>query len=380
MGRSYRLSTQAFIKAKEAFERTGWTQDYLAGAADCTRQTVGKFFAKQFIDKIIFQNICNKLGLEWGDVADFESEPSSSPNMSAGQENTSKDIQKLISNVQVLYTPVSTEDINRKRRATFVLTGTIDSIDETILKAIEAHLRKISKDATLTIIKAEEGSIKITLEGSPEGLERLKELFESGELNEVLGISVEDMQLLPSDVKEDNNDKFRLINEIIAQGAKGRNLSGANLRGANLQGTNLQDTNLELAILRGATLYDAILINANLRGANLELANLERVNLRGANLRSANLELAILRDANLELADLRGANLELAMLLNANLERADLRGANLERTDLRGADLHGAIVVNALFAGTVGLTDDMKRDLERRGAIFGDRPPVLSLR
>jgi hypothetical protein len=29
--------------------------------------------------------------------------------------------------------------------------------------------------------------------------------------------------------------------------------------------------------------------------------------------------------------------------------------------------------VNALFGGSRGLTEEMKRDLEQRGAIFGDR-------
>ncbi len=33
-----------------------------------------------------------------------------------------------------------------------------------------------------------------------------------------------------------------------------------------------------------------------------------------------------------------------------------------------------AIVVNAFFGEGKGLTEDMKHDLEQRGAIFGDRP------
>jgi hypothetical protein len=39
--------------------------------------------------------------------------------------------------------------------------------------------------------------------------------------------------------------------------------------------------------------------------------------------------------------------------------------------------LENAIVANALFAESIGLTEYMKRQLEQRGAIFGDRPPVL---
>jgi DNA-directed RNA polymerase specialized sigma subunit len=98
-----------------------------------------------------------------------------------------------------------------KAKAAFILTGTIDAIDEAKLRAIEAHLRKISGDADLTIFKIEEGSIRLILEGSQEGLERLEELFKSGELTEVLGIPVEDVQFVTSDISD--NKKSRLDNE-----------------------------------------------------------------------------------------------------------------------------------------------------------------------
>ncbi len=93
------------------------------------------------------------------------------------------------------------EETNNKGKATFILTGTIDIVDENFLKLLETHLRKKSKDAELTILKVEEGSIKITLEASQESLELLKKLFESGELNEVLDIPVEDVQITKMDVQ-----------------------------------------------------------------------------------------------------------------------------------------------------------------------------------
>ena len=93
-----------------------------------------------------------------------------------------------------------------KQQLAFVLTGTISEVDRTKLRAIQAHLRKISGDAELTIIDVEEGSIKLKLNGSPEGLKKLEELFKSGELTEVLGITVEDVQLLSGDTqKEEKN-------------------------------------------------------------------------------------------------------------------------------------------------------------------------------
>lgn len=89
-----------------------------------------------------------------------------------------------------------------KQQLAFVLTGTISEVDRAKLRAIQAHLRKISGDAELTIIDVEEGSIKLKLNGSPEGLKKLEELFKSGELTEVLGIPVEDVQLLPSNTQK----------------------------------------------------------------------------------------------------------------------------------------------------------------------------------
>lgn len=101
------------------------------------------------------------------------------------------------------------EGTNNKGKATFVFTGTINIVDEKLLKALEAHLRKIAKDTELTIIKVEEGSIKITLEASQETLELLKNLFESGELTDVLDIPIEDVQILsqnPNDYEDKKLD------------------------------------------------------------------------------------------------------------------------------------------------------------------------------
>ncbi|MBC1315127.1 pentapeptide repeat-containing protein, partial (plasmid) [Trichormus variabilis PNB] len=62
-------------------------------------------------------------------------------------------------------------------------------------------------------------------------------------------------------------------------------------------------------------------------------------------------------------------------LSGANLSGANLSGANLRDANLRDANLRDAIVVNALFGESLGLTEHLRHDLKRRGAIFGDRPP-----
>ncbi len=93
----------------------------------------------------------------------------------------------------ILKIKATRQKVNYQKQLTFVLTGTLDSLDRSKLEAIAAHLRKLAKDADLTILEVQEGSIKLILEGSSEGLERLEALFKSRELTEILGIPVEEV-------------------------------------------------------------------------------------------------------------------------------------------------------------------------------------------
>jgi small subunit ribosomal protein S1 len=73
----------------------------------------------------------------------------------------------------------------------FVITGNIDEINKQRIEAIVNHLREITGDTSLTLLKIEEGSIKLLLEGSEEGFKVLESLLTAGELNQVLGRSVQ---------------------------------------------------------------------------------------------------------------------------------------------------------------------------------------------
>jgi uncharacterized protein YjbI with pentapeptide repeats len=140
------------------------------------------------------------------------------------------------------------------------------------------------------------------------------------------------------------DDKWRLVWEIVNQGAEGRNLSGADLSKADVWGANLRTADLSEADLREANLAFADLAYVNLPGANLRNANLEGAKLPSANLIGADLHKVNLTGANLTGANLTGANLtevdlEGATLWIANLSKADLSGANLSKADLGGTDL-----------------------------------------
>ena len=129
---------------------------------------------------------------------------------------------------------------------------------------------------------------------------------------------------------------------------------------------------------------DEDFVGADLRGVNLRIADLRRANLSDADLRRANLSDADLSHANLSGVNLSHANLSGAILSDANLSGANLSGVFLIGAILSGAILSGAEVENARFGDNLGISQTMKLDLIRRGAIFedspGDRSGVLTRR
>ena len=375
MGRSYRVSKEGFERAKEAFHLKGWTHEYLAGSVECTRQTVAKFFAGGDIEKRFFEAICSKLNLIVAEIADLESEE--------GQLKTSVSVNG--NRQQSLATLTQKQTESDEEKVSFSILGTASKVDLPKLKAIVAHLQKITGDTSIEIVDIEKGSIRLILEGSQESLEQIEALFKSGQLTEVEGILVQDVQFitpqipkpdediqtidkkrlvfiiagsvsseeiqelkavftetLDNDEEIEADDKARLVQEIITKGAKDRNLSGADLKRADLRRVNLSHANLSNVNLSHATLSDVNLIRANLSGANLSGANLSDAKLIYGNLSDANLSGADLSDANLSDAHLIRANLSGANLSGANLSHANLSGANLSHANLSGAHLKGA--------------------------------------
>jgi large subunit ribosomal protein L7/L12 len=125
--------------------------------------------------------------------------------------------------------------IPNKIRIQFIISGSFEETDENQLRAIEAHLRKKGKDIELTIYKAEEGSIKITVDAKPETLELLKQLFESGELTELLEFPIEDVRIFNEDVSNDNDSSVSVKTPSLQKIVKDRrsDLSEADLIKAN---------------------------------------------------------------------------------------------------------------------------------------------------
>ena len=65
MDRGLRASVHGLEVVKKALVLKGWTQEYLAGSAGCSRQTLGQFLSRKRIEKRIFQAICTEIQLDW---------------------------------------------------------------------------------------------------------------------------------------------------------------------------------------------------------------------------------------------------------------------------------------------------------------------------
>lgn len=361
MAATLKASTEGLNRIDKARCKKGWkkTEKVWAELAVTSQSTLRRFWAGVAIQSEAFKEICLVVGIEdWESVVD--------------------------SSLPISNTPVSSE------RLAFAIAGSIEKIDKSKLDAIVALLRQLGGDANIEILDIEEGSIKLTLGGSSKALRRIEELFESGEITEVLGISVQDVHFISSDelcesIKADEGGGFNLAGVDLRRARlNGANLSNANLSNANLSAADLRDANLNSANLSGAdlsgiNLHRANLSNANLSGANLSTAFLRGAYLSGANLRSADLSNAILNDTDMSdsiliRARLIGANLRNATLSRSDLSFADLCGVSLISTILNCVELTGADVTNARFGKGLGLAEEEKQDLKSRGAVFDDTP------
>jgi uncharacterized protein YjbI with pentapeptide repeats len=269
-----------------------------------------------------------------------------------------------------------------------VIEVDIDDLTPEKIDKINNLIQKIARDNTIKPIMKLKGSIRLFLEGSEDGLQRLADLHQSGELqallNELKSDDIPEIIVTKAEFTTDAKviEKAELIKAIREGTIDKTTLQQVDLSGAFLSGANLRGAILRGAILRGAILSWANLSWANLSGANLSKAFLWTAklswaylwgaNLSGANLSEADLSGANLSEADLSGANLRGANLSGADLWGANLIEADLRGAFLSEANLSEAILSGAKVENAIFIDATGITPEQKQDLIRRGAIFGD--------
>ncbi len=336
---TYAASPRGVEKAEKALKRLGFeSKSDFANSKFLSRSTVTKFFQCQSIQFDSLKRICEALRLEWKEIVQIcEEEQSKRLEIN---EPSHSDTNERVEQVQTLYRKVTVLDKQSQViKAVIVLEGDFNSINNNLSVLLQAILRENSGD-TIKITDIKKGSIRLIIEGSPEDIERLISRFNSGELTEVSGFPVENVQILneSSDDDESNelDDKWRLVQEIVSQVVDTRNLSDADLSDADLSGANLSGANLSDADLSDADLSDADLSDANLSGANLSGANLSRVNLM---------------DANLSDADLSGANLSKAYLIRTYLVGANLSNVNIDGVNVNSINLSGSFLIRAILTG-----------------------------
>jgi predicted NACHT family NTPase len=101
MDRGIQATAAGVEAAKKALKLKGWTQEYLAGVAGCTRQTVSKFLSGKRIEQRIFQDICSELDLRWEEVAELETDD---------KQNRPPNIDELVEAVRInIYDSIQTK-------------------------------------------------------------------------------------------------------------------------------------------------------------------------------------------------------------------------------------------------------------------------------
>ncbi|NEQ24207.1 MAG: NACHT domain-containing NTPase [Microcoleus sp. SIO2G3] len=99
--RSLQASVEGIKKAKQAFLRKGWTQEYLAGEVGLeTRQPIWKFFAGKPVDRGVFSEICFQLDLQPEEIA---------LQLQVEEPTAEEKVQELASEVDALVAKVRSE-------------------------------------------------------------------------------------------------------------------------------------------------------------------------------------------------------------------------------------------------------------------------------
>ncbi|MCG9893440.1 MAG: pentapeptide repeat-containing protein [Thermosynechococcaceae cyanobacterium MS004] len=328
MAATFRASIKGLQIIDEARRKKGWAKSEKAWAdlSFTSVPTLKRFWAGVAIQATIFKDICKEVGIsDWESIADFEEKDE------------------------------LTNQVSSKRKLSILLEANFEGTDKELYDQTIKYIQKLVNDPTIRIVSIEEGSIKLVLDGSPEGLKRIEALFESGRLTEVSGISVLDVHFL------DKDELVRLIRKDreIALNLRGANLSGTDLRGANLSGTDLSEADLSGTDLSEADLSEADLSGTDLRGADLS----------GANLRSTRID---------ERTNFDGKWRLVWEVVNQSAKSQSLSGANLSGANLSGANKYGiqhATVSDA--AKEFGVTTKTVNQWINKGIL--PKPPTMDI-
>lgn len=300
----------------------------------------------------------------------------------------------------------------------FVMMGRMGDLAPSELEAIVELLRQKTGDESISLAFSRAGSIKLILNGSPEGLAKLQEMFDVGELEQLNLPSVE--VVTPVDTNTEDARKARLIQalrlreqSLITKSSLDSDIADVidNANAGALALALALDRSIDRAFAIDHARDLTVALDRSIDRVLVSAINSDRALARDLALASNRVrDLTLILNSDLTLDhDLASASAlasEVASALasandraranaldrglhGTDLNRADLSGANLRNMNLTGVDLTGADLTHADVTGTIfgdnpGLLVTDKRDLQSRGAIFLDPPssdvPALVLR
>jgi len=256
---------------REKRRLNGKTAEVIGDLAGVSRSSTQKFFTGKPISVENFRSLCEVLEVNWKEVVDSEEVEASASN---------------------------------RKRVAFVIEGSLDDLDPTKLAklyAIVRTLQQLTGDASMTTVDIIEGSIRLILEGSDEGIAKLQTLFDEGRLAEVLGMPVRAVQPIESEVLSEEAVGEDYLKKLLVLKIRSRGAFAADLTGTDLSGVDLSDADLSEANLSNSNLSSTILVGADLSHANLNGANLSNADLSNAILWDADFSGAILSSATFTL-------------------------------------------------------------------------------
>ncbi|MGG6293648.1 NACHT domain-containing protein [Leptolyngbya sp. AN02str] len=151
--------------AKQAMAKAGWTQKNLSALVSCSRQPITNFFKGESIAQPIFVKICDRLGLNWQNIADFSAlaptattlpPPPPNPVVSAASSNA--DLSALVQDLRRHLAPALEERCGTMRILDMSYPIGIEDIytDVNILEQLSGRRRK-RLDELLAIYDLEAG-------------------------------------------------------------------------------------------------------------------------------------------------------------------------------------------------------------------------------
>jgi uncharacterized protein YjbI with pentapeptide repeats len=170
-----------------------------------------------------------------------------------------------------------TSKVSRNLTQAIIRGKKLSELSQSDLDEIVQLVRDKTGDNSIKVLLVTEGCIKIILSGSGKGLEKLQELFDNGEITEMLeGYPLESVHSISNNSSEAR--KARLA-QAIATHSEEYSREALNLSELDLEGINLRNLVLVGADLTGTNLSGA-LVEGTIFGDNLGLTEADKAKLQ----------------------------------------------------------------------------------------------------